>query len=421
MKIIEESQLKKTISQLNTYQEEHKSIKYFYKDLDELKFDSLQRFSFQQDNDFFNEVSFILSVISSIIAHPHLSNKGEDIIVRASTAGNLSTESFQQVLKDTQLWKEKDYEMIPEYVHHYQYIDELKIYENVFIGMMIHLIDVELNKYSEFYMNMLPSLDQSAFEISENKGIEEALAKIDDLERKLRYIKNTHFYKEISKCNLALRTIQPTNILLKDRLYNYCFKFYRKFIQYEDKDRLLEDFRKYYFFTILKVFKDNHFVLDEKKSQKYNHLSFLFKDYQVEIALGKDITNIDLTISHHHIEAKHCLILQTERRFQVPELEIEKALTTDVMTLWNIYELERPDQPIFSNRVSEYEMVTDWLMYKMKEVQAKPEIYSKYCPVCKHKNINQEDGVYMCLDCKTMYTFKKDEKKDTIWFIQLRR
>jgi len=47
MKIIEESQLKKTISQLNIYQEEHKSIKYFYKDLDELKLDSLQHFSFQ--------------------------------------------------------------------------------------------------------------------------------------------------------------------------------------------------------------------------------------------------------------------------------------------------------------------------------------------------------------------------------------
>lgn len=421
MKIIEESQLKKTISQLNTYQEEHRSIKYFYKDLDNLTLDSLQRFSFQQDNEFFNEISFILSVISSIIAHPHLSNKGEDIIVRATTAGHLSNESFQQVFKDTQLWKEKDYEMIPEYVHYYQYTDELKIYENIFIGMVIHLIDVELNKYNEFYMNMIPSLDQSVGEIYENKSIEKTLAQIDDLERKLRYIKNTYFYKEISKCNLALHTIQPTNILLKDRLYHYCFKFYRKFIQYEDKDCLLEDFRKYYFFTILKVFKDNHFVLDEKKSQKYNHLFFLFKDYQVELALGKTLTNINLTILHHHIEAKHSLILQTEREFQLPELEMEKALTTEVMTLWNLYQLEQPNQPIFSNRVSEYEMVTDWLMYKMKEVQAKKEVYSKYCPVCKHKNINEEEDVYMCLDCKTMYTFKKDEKKDTIWFIQLRR
>ena len=195
MKIIEESQLKKTISQLNMYQEEHRSIKYFYKDLDELKLGSLQRFSFQQDDAFFNEVSFIFSVISSIIAHPHLSNKGEDIIVRASTAGHLSTESFQQVFKDTQLWKEKDYEMIPEYVHHYQYTDELKIYENVFIGMLIHLIDVELGKYSEFYMHMLPSFAQDDIEISENKTIEKKLAQIDDLERKLRYIKNTYFYK----------------------------------------------------------------------------------------------------------------------------------------------------------------------------------------------------------------------------------
>ena len=150
-------------------------------------------------------------------------------------------------------------------------------------------------------------------------------------------------------------------------------------------------------------------------------MSFLFKDYQVEIALGKTLTDIDLTVSHHHVVAKHRLMLQTERDVQIPELEIENALTTHVMTLWNAYQFVQLDQPIFSNRVSEYEMITEWVMHSMKEVQAKKDIYSKYCPVCRHKNLNQEDEVYSCPDCKTMYTFKKDEKKDTIWFIQLRR
>ena len=49
--------------------------------------------------------------------------------------------------------------MVPEYVHHYQYTDDLKIYENLFIGLVIKLIDMELAKYTNFYTNLIPTLD----------------------------------------------------------------------------------------------------------------------------------------------------------------------------------------------------------------------------------------------------------------------
>jgi len=219
MKLIEELKLKEVIKKIRKYKDEHRSIKFFYRDLDNLKLPSLQDFSFKKDDEFFDEVNFILSVIVSIIAHPSLSNKGEDIIVRSELAGHISSDSFQQVCKDNRLWKEKNDEMVPEYVHHYQYTDDIQIYENIFIGMLINLIRLELNKYSEFYASLIPSVESNNDKYLENKIAEKMITKIEALQRKQMFIQNTSFYKEISKCNLHLTKVLPTNILLKNRLY----------------------------------------------------------------------------------------------------------------------------------------------------------------------------------------------------------
>ena len=60
---------------------------------------------------------------------------------------------------------------------------------------------------------------------------------------------------------------------MKDRLYNLCFKFYRKFIKYEDKESLFKDFKNYYHCLILKVFKNNNFILDESIDEINNMIS----------------------------------------------------------------------------------------------------------------------------------------------------
>lgn len=222
MKIIEENLLKKMITQLNNYEKKYQDVKERFTHLEEIEFTSLQELSFEKDNEFFDEVTFILSVITSIIAHPQISNRDEDIIERAEQVGNITNEALKQTIRDASLWKEKDFELVPEYIHYHQHIDDLKIYENIFIGMLIHLIDTELAKYDVFYQRLIPSMQTDALFIEESEKIEKTLTKIDSLKRKMLHIKNTAFYKEISKVNLNLIKIQPTNILLKNKLYNLC-------------------------------------------------------------------------------------------------------------------------------------------------------------------------------------------------------
>lgn len=425
MKIIEGIQLKNTIKQIRKYQSEHKGLDNLYRELDSLSINSLQSFSFQNDSDFFDEVSFVLSVINSIIAHPHIVTKSEDIVIRAELAGHIAHDQFQKVMRESNLWKEKEFEMVPENVYYHQYFDELKIYENIFIGMLIKLLDQEINKYYDFYVSILPSIGNNYEIVLENEAIENALSKVDKLQRKLRHIKNSYFYKEMKKCDLSLKKIQPTNILLKDRLYNYCFKFYRKFVAYDDLGSLKSDFRTYYLFQILKTLNKKGFVLDETVPNNNHNITFNYKDYKVNLLLSRYRSGISLTISYKDVKAKHYLYLNTERVIKDETIDYkttDQFTTIDILTIWNLYSFDNGLTPVFKRTLSEDVMVYEWLNSKFEEIIVKKDVYQKFCPVCRSKNLDDEQGYYECSNCKTQYVFKNHgDALDTVWFMRIRR
>lgn len=430
MKIIEENLLKNTILQLNKYIEKNRNMQDIYENISTLEIDSLQNFSFQKDNEFFDEVSFILSVINSIIAHPHISNKQEEVILRSDQAGHISSDAFLKTMKDRALWKEKEYTMVPEYVYYHQDTDELKIYENVFVGMLVDLIDDEISKYNDFYINLIPSLNNYENEILEDDLVETSLKRLDTLNRKIKHIKNTYFYKEVSKVNFTNKKIQPTNILLKNRLYNFCFKFYKKFIQYEDKVELQQDFTIYYYMLILKIFKEQNFILNSNRKNKIVNncyiSSYIYNDYLITLESTQK-AGILLEISlkdNPSVQFKHQLILDANRttsnEFKSIEFNNEQYTTCCIATIWNLFDSKNLNR-IFNNKVKEIDIARFWMNNHFHETLAKKSIYQKYCPICKNKNVNEENSIYECTNCKTIYTFKTNNKKDTIWFINLRR
>ena len=420
MKFIEELKLKEAIEKINKYKDEHRSMKFFYGDLDNLKLPSLQNFSFKKDDEFFDEVNFILSVITSIINHPNLSNKREEIIVRSELAGHIAPDVFQEILKNHKLWKEKNAEMVPEYVHYYQYTDDIKIYENIFIGILINFIELELTKYNRFYISLIPSIRLNTDKYLENKIAEKMLNQIESLQRKLTFIKNTYFYKEISTCNLSFtKKILPTNILLKNRLYNYCYKFYLKFIRCEEDDTLIKKLAIYYRYTLLKLFKEKNFLLDGTKSQKYDHLFFKYNDYKFSLSFDKKPLCLCLNIEYKDAHINHKLIINTESTLPDTVNLSDEDSTVNLITTWHLFDIENIDKPLNNKLVSEKKLISYWLDSKLKEITAKKELYTKYCPVCKSKNIEENQNIYKCPNCKSIYTFKDDG--DTIWFLKLRR
>ena len=421
MKIIEESILKENIEQFNNYKKAYLDIDSFYSNLDNLALNSLQSFSFSIDDAFFNEIAFILNVISSIISHPHLSNKGEDVVMRSELAGHISTESLQRVFKEPSFWKEKDLEMAPEYVHHYQYTDDIKIYENIFIGMVIKVIDSEVMEYIDFYNQLIPSIDDDNSNcLLEDTDIEVALKKLNFLRKKVRYIKNTYFFKEVSKVRLSLKNIEPTNILIKDRLYNYCYQFYKKFIQYVDKEILIKDFNTYYYLLVIKAMKEKGFILLNDKENTLTNLNLYYDVYYTNVSLDMETNTILLKVGLNDSSyiSTHGLVLTTERNVEdLIVIDKTSVLTTFIATIWNIKDSNDLTQFIFKNRTLEASIASYWVNNKFIERAIKEKLYTKYCPVCKGDNLDEEEGLYCCNDCGSIYTFKKE---NLAWFLRLR-
>lgn len=441
MRVVEEGYIKRTVAQLNKAAAGYGDYSALYKSIDSFETEPLQDLSFKSDLAYFDDVAFILNVITSIIAHPHISNKTEDIVIRTEIASTVTPETFNSTMRDFELWKFDGNKMIPEYVHYHQNIDDLRIYENVFIVMLVKQIAAELGKYTDFYSTLIETFrGQSVLSLEEN-NVSVALFRIQKLNKKIRYIQNTRFYKEINKQPTTLRSVHPTNILLKDRLYNYCFKFYRSLVTYPDKASLMHDFAIYYYTMILRALKKNGFSLekkygklkfDENKCLVIPEMSFESKGYRVRLCGYGDDGGVILDIENKRISnekakrAKHLLLFSPNSSFADVAEKAYKAdqyTTVEAVSLWNMAYIERTVQPVYRNPLSEQEVVDEWLAGKFSESRASSDLYRSFCPSCQRSGIIiDDDDVRTCSHCGSVFTFFGDETgADNVWFLKLRR
>ena len=444
MKISEEKYLKSAISNIRRYTKEYPLANDFFNKLNNLQVLSLQELSFKSDLKLFDEFSLILSVITTIISNPHISTKGVDTILRADQVGYIQPDMFERTMKDSPLWKKKNMEMVPEHVHYYETVDKLNIYENIFIVMVIDLIDSELAKYMDFYISVLQRFDGQQRLTYALDNEELAISKIESLDKHIKRIKNTRFYNEVSKSKKIVGHITPTNILLKDRLYNLCYKFYKSMITYDDKSSLMDDFILYYYIIIIKELKELGFKMNLKTKQAlvalnkrgtmdlYQPLSFLSKDYKVTICRNSVYDGIEMEVVNREISDKSCnksthlLLIDSSTNFADVERSTRTKFLVDftsveAISLWNMAYLGGEIIPMFNHSYTAGEMVGKWLNSKMSKTLASTRIYSFYCPICKNRDVASNEGVYTCNDCKSVYTFYEADDLTKLWFMKIGR
>ena len=439
MRVVEESYLKRNVAKLNIYALSHADYESFYGSIERISIEPLQDLSFKTDLDYFDKISFTLGVITSIIARPRISTQTEEVIMRAELANTFSPDTFKRTLTDPKLWTEKGFDMIPEHVYCYQSVDELKIYENVFIVTLIDKIDAELKKYAEFYSSLVQTFFGQEEMSMDSNAVNVAFAKIDVINRKLKHIKNTHFYKTIRKNCSPLKTVHPTNILLKERAYNLCFKFYRTLITYTDKQALMYDLQIYHLVLLLKALKKNGFTLRENSMLGCNangqfqakRLQFTSPQFDVTLSPYQEEKGFVVNIKHRYTEAgsldtaTHLLLLSTAASFSdVSPTDLEKLSYTSksAISLWNVAHITyNAVTPVFDNVFSEQELADFWLQARLSHARADVQLYSSFCPVCKSRSVQLEEGRFVCSDCKAEYVFYTDEKKkNCIWFLNLK-
>ena len=380
---------------------------------------AMQEVSLEGDRAFLQEISSVLNVIASIIYHPHLTNKREEVILRIELAQQLSREDFWDTARDSKLWKEHGARMIPEEVYYHQHIDELRIYENRFIGFLVDRIDRELARYSSFYLLRLPTLSARNASLDRSE-VGDLIERVDRLRRKTQFIKSTFFYREVSRGKPISPKIQPTNILLKDRLYRFCFRFYLKLARYEDRSVAQSDLCTYYTILLLRELDRAGFALT---SAKKDAVTFEREDFT--LTLTRRETALSLTVAPHGLAvapAQHWLGFRTEGDTLPDDVPALPAYdTVELLSLWERSCADSGAWRVLEN-AEEADMIRAWLEEKIFTTTAHASVYKKYCPVCGRRTVEHtEAGIHTCSSCYSSYFFAEDTKETTVWFRNIRK
>lgn len=439
MKRSEEVNLTNQIELIRTFAKRQVDIQSFYQHIDSMPLVSVQDLSFEKDIEFFKELTFILSVILSIIAKPHLSHKRDEILARSGEVSVISEEDFQKTLRDSSIWKEQDNGLLlPEYLYYHQYEDEIKIYENIFVVHLVNEISLIVDHYSSLYISLLSVANRNVDKLLQDNSAQlKAMEEVNYVNRRIDLIKSTYFYKEVSKAKNKPKVFYPTNILLKDRLYNICFKFYKKMYVYDEKSTLNNHLFIYYFVLLLKKLHENKFDLDMRnKALVYqnNHISvpekmiFTNSDFRlnIDVIQNENLFVISFKDKLDDAISKHYIYIESDATFQevvIPEVN-EEVFSIEYLSLWHRSMVNEEGQIETLNKTleSEEEMIDNLIRSHHYVVSGSEKIYSSYCPSCKNKNLVELNGYYRCPDCGAIYKFLKakgDKQINRIVFAKL--
>jgi hypothetical protein len=404
----------------------------------------------------------IINTILSIISHPHLSIKMEDIIIRSETVSSIDTQSFLKTLEEAKLRKRKNGRMTPERVYSYENIDNLRIYENIFIVMLIDYLYGEIDSLMKSYEGRFGSLynysgtsklsyenygvfsrleranEKDSEILTQNKEREVFLYKeIVKLEKKLRQVRATNFYVDVKKARPIKGTIQPTNILLKDNLYSECYRFYLDHVNIVEEKKKRDLYTNYIFVSLSKGLIDLGYKLAPISKRRNRRIKL--KD---SISLTKTLYFYNDSFSiglidddvYGGIKVKVKLNKVGFRKLKKEEVTESYILPLIRLDSFSLGESKEAIEKIADSGVARVTLCLlesntlenrsglDILNYSTYRVKGQEDamknllisyttllkgsrgIYESHCPVCGGSLLLNDDKIYRCLECNSTYS-----------------
>ncbi len=398
----------------------------FWRDIQTLEGLSLQQLQLENDEAFFREIGAELNVITSIIAHPHIVNERETIILRAEQAHGLTPEMFRDTVRDQRLWKDKRGVMTPAEVYYFQNIDRLANYENRFIVHLIDQIGSQISDYTKFYDYLLGTLARDGALTFEGSALEQRILRLETLAKKVRRIKGTFFYKEVQKAGTAFTHVEATNVLKHNRLYNHCFRFYVRYVTYGDEQARTEDLQAYFFTRMLLALRQAGFAPSSrgKKGEGIvRPMAFSKGEFHLKLEADTKFGGLYVNVENRQNGGactRNLLLFDGAADFgsiRKDLAEYPEGLTSiEAVNLWDLAYAEGDVFPRHTARGNETELLSRYLAEKTQLTAASKALYETRCPVCGGKEVRNQT-FYTCGRCGSMWRFAESK----VWLAKLRK
>jgi hypothetical protein len=429
----------------------------------------------KEDKEEIENIKRIVNTITSIVYHPHLSLKQEDIIVRSETVAYLDTYSFFKTMKDPSLRKRKRGEMIPQYVYNYDNIDNLRIYENIFICMMVDYLFDEImrlyNTYSRRFgsiLNLLGRRDVS-FEdytflsdfnalkgnddtfLTQKRDVEMKVFKeILAVEKKLKRIRSTTFYIDVKKARPIQGKVEPTNILLQDPLYSIVYRYYLNEIMHDDAKIMEQFYVNFVFVSLVQTLLSLDYQLapiSKRKNRKIKSefyfdltksIYFYSSDFSIGINSEDDGKMLKVKVKLNHLDGLDLKDGGGEvEAVIIPVVSFDGFTLQEVeKTIGELSDKEETDRVVvfalndsLQGKALPFE-VLDFSTYKIKGqddiltnfirsfttvLNGDYQLYSKHCPVCGKSLVLEEISGNRCLSCGSDRSIYKNRSAGYVW------
>lgn len=260
-----------------------------------------------------------INTIRTIISKPKIHLRTEKVLLNSNIASKVDTLGLRMTVKDTKLWKKKDNEFSPEYIYANVYEDELPIYENKFVTLLINkmslFVSVQLLKLYEKTGTLDDFVDKDEIELcdigsikstsyfykendefvfddslpllaSTGNKVKEYIEKLNELKISINKIKKSMFYDVCMKSkHLTDSEIHPTNVLTMHHDYRNCYEFYKKLIKYVEKEHksLLSKhcYENYVILSIIHTLYKAGFSLPQKNVVQIENDRIVLKDFKM--------------------------------------------------------------------------------------------------------------------------------------------
>lgn len=425
------------------------------------------KYDFGEMEDKVEEYRNLLDKITSIIFSPHIKVSTNPVILRSEQSGRLSQESFRETVKDLKLWRRKHGRMAPEYVHNEESIDTIENYENQFICLLVNEIEADLKDIKDYLLFLNDSIEgyyqrkqvnfgpNSIFDSFREKrfpyngifivndlSIRNVNSITSRLSRKLKNIKGSEFYRLNSKKPIS-RNVLPTNVLIHDELYGYCYRYYKQNFLMKKKSEAPMDVLYYNFFIgslfayldssgLLEADKQIYFKLDEDSQRLYfGKFSFDRKGFHYFIKQDEDNLGIQIEVTYKRsMKARYYVLTSFDYE------KDNKKMVDDTLALIG-KDYDGIYLACFNNHTHDYDRKFPLsLFHKKAEVErqfanlfistaycfeADMLIYKEKCPVCGQTSVISRGDGYGCMDCGSEYYIYKGRKNTTLWIKSYRR